>query len=106
MIVTTTNSLEGKEISEYLGLASGEAILGTDGWADMLASFADLMGKRAKGYESKLREARETAVNEMVADARLLDANAVIGVDVDYETVGADSSMMMVTATGTAVRYR
>ncbi len=107
MIVTTTSSLDGKRIITYYGVVSGEAILGTNIFRDFFASIRDIVGGRSAGYERSLREAKDTAMREMMEAAAALGANAVIGVDIDYETinVGDGGSMMMVAASGTAVRY-
>ncbi len=104
VIVTTTSTVEGRNVVAYLGLVSGQAILGANVFRDLFASIRDIVGGRSGSYESVLRDGRETAVGEMVEDALKLGANAVIGVDLDYETVGQNGSMLMVTATGTAVR--
>jgi len=104
MLVTTTHNVEGKRILEYKGLVAGEAILGANLFRDLFASIRDIVGGRAGSYEKVLNDARETAVSEMTDKAEELGANAVIGVDIDYETVGTNGSMLMVTAAGTAVR--
>jgi uncharacterized protein YbjQ (UPF0145 family) len=104
MLVTTTNSVEGRRIVEYKGLVAGEAILGANLFRDLFASIRDLVGGRAGAYEKVLNDARQTAVGEMTDKAASLGANAVIGVDLDYETIGSNGSMLMVTAAGTAVR--
>lgn len=103
MLVTTTNTIEGQRISAYKGLVAGEAILGANLFRDLFASIRDIVGGRAGAYEKVLNDARETAVAEMTDKASALGANAVIGVDIDYETVGQNGSMLMVTAAGTAV---
>jgi uncharacterized protein YbjQ (UPF0145 family) len=103
MIVTTTHNIEGKRILEYKGLVAGEAILGANLFRDLLASIRDIVGGRSGSYEKVLSDARRTAVGEMTDKAIELGANAVIGVDLDYETVGTNGSMLMVTAAGTAV---
>ncbi len=103
MLVTTTNTIEGRKISAYKGLVAGEAILGANLFRDLFASIRDIVGGRAGAYEKVLNDARETAVAEMTDKASALGANAVIGVDIDYETVGQNGSMLMVTAAGTAV---
>ncbi|WP_339170213.1 YbjQ family protein [Anoxybacillus sp. FSL W8-1294] len=102
MIVTTTNSIEGKQIEQYLGLVSGEVILGANVVRDFLASITDIIGGRSGTYESKLAEGRDMAVEEMVKKARNMGANAVVGVDLDFETLR--DGMMMCIATGTAVK--
>ncbi|HEX7108442.1 MAG TPA: heavy metal-binding domain-containing protein [Aestuariivirga sp.] len=104
MLVTTTHSVEGKRIVEYKGLVAGEAILGANLFRDLFASIRDIVGGRSGSYEKVLSDARKTAIGEMTDMAEQLGANAVIGVDLDYETVGTNGSMLMVTAAGTAVR--
>ncbi len=104
MLVTTTNTVEGHRIVEYKGLVAGEAILGANLFRDLFASIRDIVGGRSGSYEKVLNDARQTAVAEMTDKAARLGANAVIGVDIDYETVGTNGSMLMVTACGTAVR--
>lgn len=104
MLVTTTHTIEGRRIIEYKGLVAGEAILGANLFRDLFASIRDLVGGRSGAYERVLGDARQTAVAEMSDKAASLGANAVIGVDIDYETVGQNGSMLMVTAAGTAVR--
>lgn len=103
MLVTTTNTIEGRRISAYKGLVAGEAILGANLFRDLFASIRDIVGGRAGAYEKVLNDARETAIAEMTDKATALGAKAVIGVDIDYETVGQNGSMLMVTAAGTAV---
>jgi uncharacterized protein YbjQ (UPF0145 family) len=103
MIVTTTHSLEGRKIKQYLGIVTGETILGANVFRDFMAGITDIVGGRSSAYESSLREARENAMREMEEDARRRGATAVIGVDLDYETVGPNGGMLMVSATGTAV---
>lgn len=104
MIVVTTNTLEGKRIAEYKSIVAGEAILGANLFRDLFASIRDIVGGRSGAYERVLNDARQTAIAEMTDKAERLGANAVIGVDLDYETVGTNGSMLMVTAAGTAVR--
>lgn len=104
MIITTTNSIEGHNVLEYMGIVSGEAIIGANVFRDFFASIRDIVGGRAASYEEVLREAKDSALREMEEKATALGANAVIGVDLDYETVGSGGSMLMVTAAGTAVR--
>lgn len=101
MIITTTNTVEGKPVKEYRGLVTGEAIMGTNIFRDMLAGITDVIGGRSGTYEKALQEGRDLAVREMEDRARALGANAVIGVDLDYETVG--EGMLMVNVSGTAV---
>ena len=104
MIVTTTQSVEGRPINTYLGIVTGEAVLGANVFRDIFASIRDIVGGRSGSYEKALREARDVAIAEMVEEAQRLGATAVVGVDLDYETVGETSSMLMVSASGTAVR--
>ncbi len=103
MLVTTTHTVEGYRITAYKGLVAGEAILGANLFRDLFASIRDLVGGRSGAYEKVLNDARETAVKEMADKATNLGANAVIGVDIDYEAVGQNGSMLIVTAAGTAV---
>lgn len=103
MLVTTTNTVEGARIAEYHGLVSGEAVLGANIFRDMFAAIRDVVGGRAGSYEKELKRARDIALDDMVDEAKARGANAVIGVDLDYETVGKEGSMLMVTASGTAV---
>ena len=104
MIVTTTTQVENSPVQEYLGVVSGEAILGANIFRDFFAGISDLVGGRSGAYEEVLRRGRDTAIDEMMAEARSRGANAVIGVDLDYESLGSNGSMLMVTASGTAVR--
>jgi len=104
MLVTTTPSIEGRQIVEYKGLVAGEAILGANLFRDLFASIRDIVGGRSGAYEKVLSDARQTAINDMTEAAARLGANAVVGVDIDYETIGSNGSMLMVTASGTAVR--
>jgi uncharacterized protein YbjQ (UPF0145 family) len=103
MIVTTTPTVSGRNVREYRGLVMGEAILGANIFRDIFASIRDIVGGRSGGYENALREARLIAIQEMEHEAEQLGANAVIGVDLDYEALGEKGSMLMVTASGTAV---
>ncbi|MEM0984614.1 MAG: heavy metal-binding domain-containing protein [Pseudomonadota bacterium] len=103
MIVTTTPTIQGAEITRYNGLVAGEAIIGAHIFKDLFAGIRDIVGGRSEAYEQTIREARETAVREMVEEAQRLGGNAVVGVDIDYEVVGQGGSMMMVSATGTSV---
>ena len=102
MIITTTPSVEGRPIRDYLGIVTGEAILGANLFKDFGASIRDVVGGRSAGYEKDLKKARETALAEMQEVTEALGANAVVGVDLDYETL--KGSMLMVTASGTAVK--
>ncbi len=101
MIVTTTPNIEGKQIRDYLGVVAGEAIMGANLVRDIFASITDIVGGRSGAYESKLVDAREIAMEEMKEKARRLGANAVVGVDLDYEVIR--DGMLMVTVSGTAV---
>lgn len=105
MLVLTTPNIEGKTIDSYQGIVTGEAILGANFFKDIFASLRDIVGGRSAAYESELRRAKDLAIEEMVEQARSMGANAVIGVDLDYDTVG-EGSMLMVSASGTAVTYR
>jgi uncharacterized protein YbjQ (UPF0145 family) len=107
VIVSTTPNLEGKKITKYLGLVSGEAILGANIFKDLFAGIRDIVGGRSGEYEEELRQAKLIAVREMEEEARALGGNAVVGVDLDYETIGIGSggNMLMVSASGTAVLY-
>ena len=103
MTISTTPTLEGHPIKEYRGLVTGETIIGANIFRDFFAGIRDIVGGRAGSYEEVLREAKDTAVREMTDEARRLGANAVVGVDLDYETLGSANGMLMVTASGTAV---
>ncbi len=103
MLVTTTPTIEGKQITNYLGIVTGETIIGANFVKDFFAGLRDIVGGRSGSYEKVLREAKDTALAEMQQRAQQMGANAVIGVDLDYETIGANGSMLMVTASGTAV---
>ncbi len=103
MLVTTTDSIEGKRISAYKGLVTGEAILGANVVRDLFSQITDIVGGRSGAYEEELGKARETALQEMQDRATALGANAVVGVDLDFEVLGSGGSMLMVAASGTAV---
>ena len=103
MLVLTTPTVPGSRVVKAHGLVSGEAILGANIFRDFFAGIRDIVGGRSGGYEKALRQAREIAVQEMTEEAQAMGANAVIGIDIDYETVGDKGSMLMVSATGTAV---
>ena len=106
MLITTTPQIEGKKIVNYYGLVSGEAILGANLFKDIFASITDVIGGRSGSYERELRKAKDIALQEMQADAAQMGANAIVGVDLDYETIGSGSgNMLMVSASGTAVRF-
>ncbi len=102
MLATTTNTIEGHKIREYRGIVAGEAILGANVFRDFFASIRDIVGGRAGAYEKVLKDARDTAMAEMMEEAQALGANAVVGVDIDYETLGG--GLLVVTAAGSAVR--
>jgi uncharacterized protein YbjQ (UPF0145 family) len=104
MIVTTTPTLQGYTITEYLGIVTGEAIIGANIVKDFLAGIRDIVGGRSAAYEDALRTAREEALREMSQEARDRGGDAVIGVDLDYEVLGSANGMLMVSASGTAVR--
>lgn len=103
MLLTTTSTLDGRRIRAYHGIVTGEAILGANVFRDLFAGIRDIVGGRSAGYEKELRRAKALAIEQMVDEARDLGANAVIGIDLDYETVGEKGSMLMVVASGTAV---
>ncbi len=103
MLTSTTQTLDGKPIREYLGVVNGEAIIGANIFKDMFASIRNVVGGRAGSYERTLADARRIAMEEMCEEASRLGANAVVGIDVDYEVLGADNGMLMVCVSGTAV---
>jgi uncharacterized protein YbjQ (UPF0145 family) len=103
MIVTTTGSIEGHPVREYRGIVTGEVIVGANIFKDLFASIRDIVGGRSGAYEGALRDAREQALRELQAEAQALGANAVIGIDFDYEVIGQQGSMLMVSVSGTAV---
>lgn len=103
MILSTTPTIEGHPIREYRGLVTGETIIGANMFKDLFASIRDVIGGRSGSYESVLREAKDTALREMSDRAASLGCNAIVGIDLDYETVGGQGSMLMVTCSGTAV---
>lgn len=104
MILTTTPNVEGRKITNYYGVITGEAIMGANIVRDIFASITDIIGGRSGAYEEKLQEARSIALHELEERASRLGANAVVGIDLDYEVVGQGGSMLMVSASGTAVR--
>lgn len=104
MIVTTTPEVAERRITETLGVVSGEAIIGAHIFRDLMAGLTNIIGGRAGGYEKALREARDIALKEMCDEAAARGAHAVVGVDIDYETLGVENGMLMVTAAGTAVK--
>lgn len=103
MIVTTTPGIEGKTIVDYKGIVTGETIIGANIFKDFFAGIRDIVGGRSGSYEKVLREAKDTSLQEMMERAKRVGANAIVGVDLDYETLGTDNGMIMVTASGTAV---
>lgn len=103
MIITTTAVLQGRRVREYLGIVTGEAIIGANIVKDIMASIRDIVGGRSASYEKALRTAREEALREMASQASARGADAVIGVDLDYEVLGSANGMLMVSSTGTAV---
>ena len=105
IILTTTNGVDGKIANQYLGIVTGETIIGANIFKDFFAGIRDIVGGRSGSYERVLREAKDTALAEMTDAALRLGADAIIGIDLDYETVGANGGMLMVTASGTAVRF-
>jgi len=103
MILSTTPQIEGHPIREYKGVVTGETIIGANVFKDFLAGIRDIVGGRADSYEKVLIEAKDTSLREMMQRAQALGANAVVGIDIDYETIGANGSMLMVATSGTAV---
>jgi uncharacterized protein YbjQ (UPF0145 family) len=103
MIMSTTSTLDGRPVSKYLGVVTGEAIIGANVFRDLFAAVRDIVGGRSATYERALAEARETAMTEMSQRAQALGANAVIGIDLDYEVLGQGNGMLMVSVSGTAV---
>ena len=103
MLMTTTNQVEGRQVDRYLGVVTGEAILGANIFKDFFAGIRDIVGGRSAAYEQELQEARRIAFSEMEFKAQNIGANAIIGIDIDYETIGANGSMLMVSVSGTAV---
>lgn len=104
MIITTTPTIEGHPIIEYKGIVTGETIIGANAFKDFLAGIRDIIGGRSGSYEKVLREGKDTSIQEMIQRAEELGANAIVGIDLDYETVGQGGSMLMITCSGTAVR--
>ncbi|MCG1035084.1 heavy metal-binding domain-containing protein [Polaribacter sargassicola] len=104
MIITTTPTIENKPVTKYLGIITGETIIGANIFKDFFAGIRDIVGGRSGSYEKVLREAKDSALKEMQEIALSLGANAIVGVDLDYETVGPNGGMLMVTASGTAVK--
>ncbi len=104
MITTTTPNIEGRSIEQYLGVVSSEVIIGANFMKDILGGLRDFFGGRSGTYEKVLEEARQNALNELVQKGQRMGANAIVGIDLDFETIGANGSMLMVVASGTAVR--
>ena len=104
MLLTTTSTIEGRPVSQYLGVVTGEVIVGANIFKDLFAGIRDTVGGRSGAYENSLRDARQTALKELSDEARALGADGVIGIDLDYEVLGKEGSMLMVTASGTAVK--
>jgi uncharacterized protein YbjQ (UPF0145 family) len=105
MLLSTTSTLDGRRITKYLGIVSGEAILGANIFRDLFAGVRDIVGGRSAAYEQELRKAKTIALQEMTDQAEALGANGVVGVDLDYENMGQSGGMLMVSASGTAVVY-
>ena len=105
MILTTTPTIEGKRVTRYLGVVTGEAIIGANIFSDFFAKVRDIVGGRAGAYENALADARKIAMEDLQAAAAKLGANAVIGIDLDYEVLGQDNGMLMVSVSGTAVAF-
>ena len=106
MIRTTTPTLQGREITDYLGIVVGEAILGANIFKDIFGMVRDIVGGRAGAYEDEMGKARDIAFQELEAEAAAMGANAIVGIDLDYEVIGTKGGMMMVSVSGTAVRVR
>lgn len=104
MILTTTSTVDGYRVAEFCGIATGEAVMGTNIFKEIMGNFTDVVGGRSGTYEKQFREARRVALESVVKQAREAGANAVIGIDVDYEVLGKENGMLMVAASGTAVR--
>ncbi len=103
MILSTTPQIEGHAIREYKGVVTGETIIGANMFKDLFAGIRDIVGGRAGAYEKVLRQPRDTSLDEMIHRAQAMGANAIVGIDIDYETIGANGSMLMVATSGTAV---
>ncbi len=104
MITTTTGSIEGHAISQYLGLVSGEAVMGANIFRDLFAGIRDIVGGRSGSYENVLRGGRDQALSEIIEEGQKLGADAIIGISIDYEAIGANDTMLMVVISGTAVK--
>jgi len=106
MIVTTTDNVEGKTVTEYCGIVSGEAIMGANLFKDFFAGIRDVVGGRSGAYEKEFRKAKEAAMEDMIEEAKAMGADAVVAIDLDYEVIGGDQkTMLMVSANGTAVKF-
>ena len=106
MILTTTDKIDGREVREYIGIVGGEAIVGAHVFKDIMASLRDFFGGRSKAYEKTIREAKTLAFKDLEENARRVGAEAVIGIDIEYQVVGQKHSMLMVSINGTAVKFR
>lgn len=106
MIVTTTPSIEGRAVAQYLGPVAGECVYGANVFRDLFASIRDFVGGRAGGYQKVLRDGRRLAIEDMVDEAKSLGADAIVGMDIDYESMGETNSMLMVSCNGTAVKLK
>jgi uncharacterized protein YbjQ (UPF0145 family) len=104
MVLSTTHSIEGRPIQQYLGIVTAETIIGANIFKDLFAGIRDIVGGRSGTYERLIQEAKNTAMQELSGKAAAMGANAVVGIDLDFETIGSGGSMLMVVATGTAVR--
>jgi uncharacterized protein YbjQ (UPF0145 family) len=104
MIVTTTDAIEGRRVTQYLGVVAGEAILGVNIFRDLFSGIRDIIGGRAGGYQAALRDARQAAFADLEEAAKAVGADAILGVDVDYEVLGKENGMLMVSVNGTAVK--
>jgi uncharacterized protein YbjQ (UPF0145 family) len=104
MIITTTDHVEGRRVTEYLGVVTGEAIIGVNVFRDFFAGIRDIVGGRSGGYQNALKDAREHAMDDMRDAAKRLGADAVVGVDLDYEVLGKENGMLMVSINGTAIK--
>ena len=103
MLLSTTSQIEGNSIREYKGIVTGETIIGANFMKDLFAGIRDIVGGRSSSYEKVLRKAKDTAMQEMIERAQEMGANAIVGIDIDYETIGESNSMLMVATSGTAV---
>lgn len=104
MLITTTNTVEGRRVLSYLGVVAGEAVMGVNVFRDMFSGIRDIVGGRAGGYQSALRDAREAAFADLAEAARARGADAIVGIDIDYEVLGKENGMLMVSVNGTAVK--